>query len=861
MPSSEGGIGCGSTTASEKTTSKWLGPTSLPTEILPIDVGTPDEWVPRDPGLIRLTGKHPFNAEPPSDKMLGAGFITPPGLHFVRSHGRVPKLEWETHSFKVQGLVGQERIFTMEELASLPTTTLPVTIVCAGNRRSELNRVKQTTGFNFGSSAHGCNYWTGVRLADLLRMCDVDLTKAKHVEFVGGTGEDLPQGTYGSSIPISLAMDMYADVLIAFKHNGLDLTPDHGFPVRAIIPGWVAGRSVKWLQEINVTTESSQNYYFFNDNRILPPHVDAKLAKAEGWCQKPEYLYNEITINSAISYPYNGETMVLNDGKYTLKGYAYSGGGRRVNRVELSFDGGLTWRLCVLDHPEERHSVAPSNGRYWCWMFWEYTVKKHELLECAVKSGSIRVRAWDSSNNTQPDSLTWNLMGMGNNCHYSIKVQPGPAANQKSGSPFTLVFLHPTVPGPAKGGWMMPLKKELADKMEPAKEKSTVDKKKTFSKSEVASHASEDSCSIIFEESVYDVTAYLKHHPGGIASILLNGGEDSTEDFLAIHSEKARNMLEGYYIGDLADPAEVSNEVGWQTASLLTKASDRISKNELQTHRQALTVLRDFENDEVPVALNPKEWQKFKLLEKIEISHDTRLLRFELPTPRHKLGLPVGYHMLAQAPHDGKVVVRAYTPVSSDDDRGSFTLCVKVYFGGRNRKFPYGGLLSQFLEVLAVGDHLKIKGPLGRLEYTGRGCFSLSGSPRQTKRFGLICGGTGLTPAYQVMRAIFTDENDTTEVHLLYANRAPDDILLREELDQMSEARPEQIKIWYTVDTAPDGWKYSTGFIGEEMLRKHMPSPSEDSFVAMCGPPAMVERACIPNLKNIGFSDDQFMCF
>lgn len=189
---------------------------------------------------------------------------------------------------------------------------------------------------------------------------------------MGGKQEGLPQDrTYGSSIPITLAMDKYADVLIAFEQNGRRLMPDHGFPVRAIIPGWVAGRSVKWLKEINVTAKPSENYYFFMDNRILPPHVDAELAKAEGWCYRPEYLYNEITINSAISYPRHGDIMVLNEGHYTLKGYGYSGGGRKVTRVELTFNDGDTWKLCEVDHPEERQSEAPANGRYWCWMFWE----------------------------------------------------------------------------------------------------------------------------------------------------------------------------------------------------------------------------------------------------------------------------------------------------------------------------------------------------------------------------------------------------------------------------------------------------------------------------------------------------------
>ena len=129
-------------------------------------------------------------------------------------------------------------------------------------------------------------------------------------------------------------------MILAYKHNGEWLSPDHGFPIRIIVPGYIGGRMVKWLEELTVTTTESDNFYHFNDNRIIPPDVDAERATTEDWWHKPEYIFNELNINSAIWYPAHEEKLTVSKQTaatdlYTLKGYAYSGGGRKVTRVEV----------------------------------------------------------------------------------------------------------------------------------------------------------------------------------------------------------------------------------------------------------------------------------------------------------------------------------------------------------------------------------------------------------------------------------------------------------------------------------------------------------------------------------------------
>eukprot|EP01051_Picozoa_sp_SAG22_P003114 SAG22_NODE_147_length_17533_cov_46.384536_13_plen_398_part_00 len=373
-----------------------------------------------------------------------------------------PKLAWDEHTLEIDGLVGEKLSISMDELAAMPSITLPVLLVCAGNRRKEQNMVKQTIGFHWGAAGLANGNWTGVRLCDLLEKAGYDKQKARHVEFLGV--EDLPnkqdgsETKYGTSIDINSAMDKAGDVIIAYEYNGERLHPDHGYPVRVIIPGWIGGRMVKWLKHITVLPEPSVSHYHFFDNRIMPPHVTPDMAKEEGWWFRPEYLFNQLNINSAIAAPANGETLPLAAGyeKYAIKGYAYSGGGRKVTRVELSFDLGLSWHLAKLSHPEVEQSHAPrQNSKYWCWCFFEYTVETISLVQCK----EIRSRAWDEASNCQPANLTWNLMGMGNNPHFRVEVHP---QTLQSGG-FGLRFVHPTSAGPTtdpatnkatSGGWM-----------------------------------------------------------------------------------------------------------------------------------------------------------------------------------------------------------------------------------------------------------------------------------------------------------------------------------------------------------------------------------------------------------------------
>jgi len=252
----------------------------------PRDEGTADQWIPRNASMVRLTGKHPFNAEAPLPRLMHHGFITPSPLHYVRNHGPVPKIKWDEWTVEVTGLVKRSTHFTMEKLMrEFPHREFPATLVCAGNRRKEHNMVKQSIGFNWGAAGASTSVWRGVPLRHVLKRCGI-LARMKGAMYVSFEGaEDLPGGggsKYGTSVKREMAMDPSRDIILAFMQNGEPLAPDHGFPVRMIIPGFIGGRMVKWLKRIVVTEHECDSHYHYKDNRVLPSHVDAELANDEG---------------------------------------------------------------------------------------------------------------------------------------------------------------------------------------------------------------------------------------------------------------------------------------------------------------------------------------------------------------------------------------------------------------------------------------------------------------------------------------------------------------------------------------------------------------------------------------------------
>jgi len=276
-----------------------------------------------------------------------------------------------------------------------------------------------------------------------------------------------------------------------------------------------------------------------------------------------------------------------------------------------------------------------------------------------------------------------------------------------------------------------------------------------------------------------------------------------------------------------------------------------------------------FKKKKAPITLKESAVKyPLRLVDKESLSHDTRRFRFALPTPEHVLGLPVGQHIFLTARINGELVIRPYTPTSSDDDKGYVDLVIKVYFANVHPKFPGGGKMSQHLEGMSVGDHIDFRGPNGHLKYLGNGTFSVADGknkkapPKEItgiKKVAMIAGGTGITPMLQIINQVAKDPTDNTKLSLLFANQTEDDILLRDDLDILSDK--SNLKVWYTVDKAPEDWRYSEGFVSADMIRAHLPAPGEDTLVLMCGPPPMINFACNPNLDELGYAAESRFSF
>eukprot|EP00931_Biecheleriopsis_adriatica_P069686 TRINITY_DN43488_c0_g1_i1.p1 TRINITY_DN43488_c0_g1~~TRINITY_DN43488_c0_g1_i1.p1 ORF type:complete len:567 (+),score=102.08 TRINITY_DN43488_c0_g1_i1:62-1702(+) len=355
---------------------------------------------------------------------------------------------------------------------------------------------------------------------------------------------------------------------------------------------------------------------------------------------------------------------------------------------------------------------------------------------------------------------------------------------------------------------------------------------------EVQKHKDRGSAWIIVKDRVYDATGFLEEHPGGSSTILRTAGGDATEDFEAMHPDSARALLEDHYIGALR----------------------KVEKG-VTSSAPAASLAQHLELNSEPTVLGSGIHQ-LKLLEKIQVSHDTRIFRFALPFPEVKLGLPIGMHLLVTVPVDGAQVTRPYTPITDDTTLGHVDLLVKVYFANTHPKFPDGGLASQYLESLRIGGSIDIKGPRGEFAYKGRGIFSYRGRKRSCTCMSFIAGGTGITPCFQVISAVLRDPGDNTHLRLLFANQTPSDILLREQLENLAGTYPDRLTIWFTVDHVADGerWDFDTGFITEEMLQKRIAPPGDGTLVLTCGPPAMVDT-CMASLQKLGHADDSLITF
>lgn len=372
----------------------------------------------RDGRLRQLTSK-PCNAETAGEDLAG-DFLTPNGVFYVRNHMWVPVIEdpsGDSHGITIELPDGHGKTYTVGDLKTkFKQHTVTAVMQCSGNRRKNMtDYARKTNGLQWGVGAISCAKWEGVRLRDVLAdaglAVDALPEDAQHVQFSA-------LEAYGASIPIHAALDPRGDVLLAFKMNDMPLPPDHGFPVRVVVPGTVAARCVKWVNRIVISDEESSTSWQRRDYKCFGPNEVQNL----DWDKYKSI--QEMPVTSAITRARVKSTArdagtagvaaregnaQTEGGLVELEGYAYSGGGREVQRVDVSLDGGKTWgQATFLDD-----SSQEAGSKKWCWKRWTYSSTLPDNHDSPTKTTTFVVKATDEAYNTQPQCYKsiYNLRG------------------------------------------------------------------------------------------------------------------------------------------------------------------------------------------------------------------------------------------------------------------------------------------------------------------------------------------------------------------------------------------------------------------------------------------------------------------
>jgi len=328
-------------------------------------------------GLI-LREKEPANLETPFDQV--DSYITPTELFYIRSHFAAPKLEVASYELRVDGAVRSSFSLTYEELRAMPSETRVATLECAGNSRVFL--VPQVEGAQWELGAVGNAQWTGVPLPALLRRAGLEDDACEIVLEGADRGKPkeapLPPGpiSYARSLPRDKAMQ--PEVLISYRMNGRDLPLDHGYPVRAVVPGHYGMASVKWLTRIHAVREPFRGYWQTSDYGYWAD-LDGNPVRRPLGEMKPK---------SEIARPCVYETLAP-DRIYTICGAAWAGE-TAVTGIEVSMDGGGSWTDAVFVDPAVRHA----------WRRWRLDWR----TPATTGRYTLLARARDASGGTQPDA-------------------------------------------------------------------------------------------------------------------------------------------------------------------------------------------------------------------------------------------------------------------------------------------------------------------------------------------------------------------------------------------------------------------------------------------------------------------------
>ncbi|KAL6720376.1 hypothetical protein ACLMJK_002297 [Lecanora helva] len=340
----------------------------------------------------------PYNGEPPRDRLVETTFTSNKD-HFVRNHGGIPIIDENKFNLEIGGMINRPGTLRMEDLKNekiFPRQSVVVTIQCSGTRRME--QIQQYPGDGdelinapWGEGAIGTARWTGVSLKHVLKHCGGLKQGAKNLEFVGVDTYFKKGQVYNYVVSVPWRKVRAHEVMLAWEMNGKPLPKTHGYPLRAVVFGYIGARSVKWLARINAITDPSTAPV--QKKEYL--HYPSQNGK-HNTTYSNGFSIQDMPVSSAIMSPVD-KSVIVHDGTISLRGWAYSGGGHWPVRVEVSSDGGGVWYETPFDKLSEKY--------YHAWRLWSM-----DLPLDAEGWLEIVVRCWDNALNTQPTFVrsAWN---------------------------------------------------------------------------------------------------------------------------------------------------------------------------------------------------------------------------------------------------------------------------------------------------------------------------------------------------------------------------------------------------------------------------------------------------------------------
>jgi DMSO/TMAO reductase YedYZ molybdopterin-dependent catalytic subunit len=320
-----------------------------------------------------------IQAEMRWEAMYNRGYVVPNELFYVRNQTATPRIDQKNWRLRVEGSgVSRPREFTYDELISMPSISVIRALECAGNGRSFFDTVmkQKAEGGQWKLGAVGVAEWTGVRLREVLERAGVKRT-ARDV---------MPEGMDEKKVrrPMPLAKAMADDTLLVYAMNGQILLPDHGFPVRVLVPGWLGAASIKWVGRIEVSEQplfsqwNTESYVLIGSEYQPNPPAKGTIITAQN-------------VKSAFELAWDAK---IPAGQFLLRGRSWSGPGQ-VTKVDVSTDGGKTWQAARLREPNIPQA----------WVRWDVN------WDARPGNYQLQARATDDKGNTQPLSVPFNKKG------------------------------------------------------------------------------------------------------------------------------------------------------------------------------------------------------------------------------------------------------------------------------------------------------------------------------------------------------------------------------------------------------------------------------------------------------------------